>query len=53
MVKKEKHNVPTRTSRHGWPAWPNLKEFNWGLVLGILFCLLLWVGIIWFVCKLF
>jgi len=36
-----------------WPTWPNLKDFNWGLAIGMLFCLLFWAGIVWFVCKLF
>ncbi len=39
--------------RYGWPTWPGWKEFNWGLAIGIVLCLLFWVGIIWFAFKLF
>jgi hypothetical protein len=38
--------------RYGWPTWPGRKEFNWGLMIGIVFFLLFWVSIIWFVFQL-
>ena len=50
MHKEGSYNMPVR---HGWPAWPNRKQFNWGLLLGILLSLLFWAGIIWFACKRF
>lgn len=39
--------------QHGWPTGLSLKDFNRGMAMGTLFCLLFWAGTIEFVFKSF
>jgi hypothetical protein len=49
MTEKRDRNL---VHRHGWPGWPSLAQFNWGLLLALLLGLLVWVGIVWMVLRL-
>jgi len=33
MVRRRQRNLLGQVTRHGWPTWPTIGQFNWGLSL--------------------